>query len=88
MNNVTYKHACGLQFTTERLMSQNEDQSYDICVVCLWLPNSTSDPMILIGWYCGEATLENTKELADKWVAELTYAEINELIACQDLPNC
>lgn len=82
---VNYAHACGLYFTTERLVSFDEKGSHDISVVCLWLPNSAQEPMVLIDWYCGAPNEEATKEAADKFVEKQTYATIKNLIECQDL---
>ena len=85
MNPVNYTHPCGLMFTTERLMSYNEDASHDISIVCLWLPNSAEDPMILIDWYCGEPNPEYTKKAADKYIATLKPETIINLLDCQDM---
>ena len=87
MKPVNYLHECGLNFTTERLMSFDEKDSHDISVVCLWLPNSAQDPMVLIDWYCGEPNAEATKEAADEFVANLSNESIQNMIECQDLPD-
>ena len=87
MNPINYAHPSGLFFSTERLMSCNEDASHDISVVCLWLPNSAENPMQLVDWYCGEATLENTKTYADRWIDKLSPKAIENLLDCQRLAD-
>ena len=87
MKPINFEHACGLQFTTERLMSFDEKSSHDISVVCLWLPNCRETPMKLIDWYCGEPNLNDTADCAERYVAKLTFAEILNLIDCQHLAN-
>lgn len=86
MKPVHYKHKSGLIFTTERLVSFDERASHDISVVCLWLPDSAQDPMILIDWYCGDPNEEATKEAADKYLARLPWTTIENLLDCQDAP--
>lgn len=87
MNPVHYKHPTGLIFTTEQLASFNGKDTHDISVVCLWLPNSAQDPMVLIDWYCGDPTFEATKEASDKYVANLSWSAIENLLECQDAPS-
>ena len=86
MNPIHYKHRSGLIFTTERLMSFDEKSSHDISVVCLWLPNSVQDPMVLIDWYCGDPNMEATKEAADKYMDTLSADTVQNLLECQNAP--
>lgn len=82
-----YKHPSGLIFEATRMMDSEEKSSYDITIVCLFLPSSASDPMIIVDWYCGEPNTEATKEAADKFCSTKTWPEIQNLLECQDLAN-
>lgn len=82
-----YKHSSGLLFDTTRMMDIEEKRSYDITLVCLFLPSSASDPMIIVDWYCGEPTAEATKEAADKFCENKSWHEIQNLLECQDPAN-
>lgn len=82
-----YKHSSGLIFETARMMNNTEKESYDITIVCMWMPNCASEPMIIIGWFFGEPDAAHVKEIADKFCADKTDAEIQNLIECQDLPD-
>jgi hypothetical protein len=86
MKKVHYKHASGLIFTTERLVSYDEKSSHDISVVCLWLPNSAQDPMVLVDWYCGEPDENATALAAEAYLSKLFPTSIQNLLECQDAP--
>lgn len=83
MNQHYYKHPSGLVFEVGRLMDENEEKTYDITIVCLWLTEISDVPMIIAGWYYGRSDDRTTAEYADKWMADKTPEEINELLRLQ-----
>ena len=84
MNKHYYKHESGLTFDVGRLMDENQEKTYDITVVCLWLNELSDVPMVIVGWYFGGSDDRTTAEYADKWLADKTPEEINELLRLQE----
>ena len=50
-------------FTTERLVSSDENSTHDINVVCLWSPDNTL--IEIVGWYYGEPDEDMTRRIID-----------------------